>query len=164
MSRQSRRDLEEALGQEVRGWQVDQDLFDDVMAMLAGLNRTDMRCLDLVSQHGPMTAGELATAARLTSGAITAVLDRLEAGGFVHRVRDTADRRRVLVAAAGDLEERSAPAFGPFMVDAQRSVATYSDADLAVIIRFLRNSRELLVRHTARLHDLLASRDERAGD
>lgn len=151
------------LGTEVRGWQVDQDLFDDVMAMLAGLNRTDMRCLDLVAQHGPMTAGELATAARLTSGAITAILDRLEAGGFLHRVRDTADRRRVLVEAAADLDERSAPAFGPFMIDAQRSVETYSDAELAVIIRFLRNSRELLVRHTARLHDLLASREEWAG-
>ena len=69
MSRQSRRELEGELGLEVRGWQVDQDLFDDAVAMLAGMNRTDMRCLDIVSQNGPMTAGQLATAARLTSGA-----------------------------------------------------------------------------------------------
>jgi len=159
MSRQKRAELEAELGREVRGWQVDQDLFDDVVAMLARLNRTDMRCLDIVAQRGPITAGELATAARLTSGAITAVLDRLEERGLVRRVRDTTDRRRVLVEVAVDLDELSAPVFGPFMEDAQRSLSTYGDPELAVLIRFVRESRELLARHTARLHDLLADQE-----
>jgi DNA-binding MarR family transcriptional regulator len=152
-------ELEAELGREVRGWQVEQDLFDDVLAMLAGLNRTDMRCLDLVAQHGPMTAGDLAVAARLTSGAITAVLDRLEARGLVRRVRDTGDRRRVLVELAADLDELGAPAFGPFLEDAQRKLDTYSDRELVFLLRFLRDNREILTRHTTRLHDLLASRE-----
>jgi DNA-binding MarR family transcriptional regulator len=159
MSRQTRGDLETDLSREVRGWQVDQDLFDDALAMLARLNRTDMRCLDLVAQHGPITAGELATMARLTSGAITAVLDRLEERGLVRRVRDTGDRRRVLVEVATDLDALAAPAFEPFLEDARRNLATYSDRDVAVIVRFLRDSREVLVKHTARLHDLLARQE-----
>jgi DNA-binding MarR family transcriptional regulator len=163
MSRQSREALEAELGVEVRGWQVDQDLFDDVVAMLAGLNRTDMRCLDLVAQHGPMTAGDLATAARLTSGAITAVLDRLEERGVVRRVRDTADRRRVLVEVSVDMDALSEPVFGPFVAEASTSIAGYSDRDLKVIIRFLRNSRELLTKHTTRLHELLARQGKITG-
>jgi hypothetical protein len=57
VSRQSRKELEAELTREVRGWQVDQDLFDDVLAMLAGLNRTDMRCLDIIDQQGRSPPG-----------------------------------------------------------------------------------------------------------
>ncbi len=163
MSRQTREELETELGRQVRGWQVEQDLFDDVVAMLAGLNRTDMRCLDLVSQDGPLTAGELAARAHLTSGAITAVLDRLEARGLVRRVRDTQDRRKVMVELAADLDALSVPVFGPFMEDANRSLATYSDSQVAFLIRFLHDNRELLVKHTARLHQMLTDQPPSPG-
>jgi DNA-binding MarR family transcriptional regulator len=158
VSRQSRRELEAELGLEVRGWQVDQDLFDDAVAMLAGMNRTDMRCLDIVSQNGSMTAGQLATAARLTSGAVTAVLDRLEAAGLVRRTRDKADRRRVLVETTPKMEEASLQALMPFLQDAQKEVASYSDEQLAFLIDFLRRNRALLVRHTTRFHEQLHER------
>ena len=152
--------MEAELGRQVRAFQVEQDMFDDVIAMLAGLNRTDMRCLDLVGQNGPMTAGELAASAHLTSGAITAVLDRLEARGLVRRVRDTADRRRVMVEVSADLDALSAPAFGPFMADAQKQLDGYSDREVATVVRFIRDNRDLLTRHTARLHQMLAEREE----
>ena len=74
---------------EVRGWQIDQELFDATVAELAGLNRTDWRCLDILFTRGPMPAGELAEAAHLTTGGVTWVVDRLEAAGLVSRVRDT---------------------------------------------------------------------------
>lgn len=44
-----------------------------------------------------LTATELAGASRLTSGAMTNRIDRLEADGLVRRVADPRDRRRVLV-------------------------------------------------------------------
>ena len=46
----------EALNREVRGWQADQELFDSAVIELAGLNRTDWRCLDILGTRGPMTA------------------------------------------------------------------------------------------------------------
>jgi len=44
-----------------------------------------------------LTATELAAAGRLTSGAMTNRIDRLETEGLVRRVADPQDRRRVLV-------------------------------------------------------------------
>ena len=85
---------------EVRGWQSDQDMFDDAAATYAGLNRTDMRCVDILQREGPMTAGQLGARAHLSSGAITAVVDRLERTDFVRRIRDTVDRSTSLVGAA----------------------------------------------------------------
>src|SRR5437868_2358682 len=99
------------LTSQVRGWQIDQELFDEAMAELAGLNRTDWRCLDILSTRGPMTAGQLAEAARLTTGAVTGVLDHLEAVGLVRRVRDTADRRRVIVETTDQMERQGAQAY-----------------------------------------------------
>ena len=51
----------------------------------------------------PMTAGELARAAILTSGAMTAVLDRLEEQGLIRREIDAEDRRarRITITEKG---------------------------------------------------------------
>jgi DNA-binding MarR family transcriptional regulator len=38
--------------------------------------------MDILDQHGRMSAGDLAEASRLTTGAITAVIDRLERAGW----------------------------------------------------------------------------------
>jgi DNA-binding MarR family transcriptional regulator len=48
-----------------------------------------------------LTATELADASRLTSGAMTNRIDRLETQGLVRRVADPQDRRRVLVQLTG---------------------------------------------------------------
>jgi DNA-binding MarR family transcriptional regulator len=157
--RAARAQLETELGYEARSWQLDQDLFDDAMAQLAGLNRTDMRCLDIVGRDGPITAGDLAAAARLTSGAVTAVLDRLEARGLVRRTRDSDDRRRVFLETTPEMERLSAEAFEGFLADARKESDTFSDAELEVILDFIRRNRSLLQRHTARLHEELAARD-----
>src|SRR5215831_10447256 len=92
-----RQRLYERLGDEVRANQRATDVVDELICQLLGVNRTDARCLDILDQHGSMTAGDLAEASRLTTGAITAVIDRLERAGLAHRVPDPSDRRRVLV-------------------------------------------------------------------
>ncbi|MGH6981507.1 MAG: MarR family winged helix-turn-helix transcriptional regulator, partial [Stellaceae bacterium] len=64
-----------------------------------GINVSDLECLTMARAAGDngVTAGDLAAATALTSGAITGVIDRLERAGFVRRVRDPHDRRKVLV-------------------------------------------------------------------
>src|SRR5690348_10057768 len=62
-----------------------------------GVNPTDFGALCLLLLHGPAPAGRLAELTGLTTGAVTGVVDRLEAGGFVRRETDPADRRRVIV-------------------------------------------------------------------
>src|SRR6184192_3660004 len=60
-----------------------------------GLNPTDLGSLCLLLLHGPTSAGRLAELNGLTTGAVTGVVDRLEAGGFVHPEVDPTDRRKV---------------------------------------------------------------------
>src|SRR5271154_1800305 len=72
-------------------------MFHQSVADRLGLNVTDHKCLDFLLLHGASTAGELAQRSALTTGAITAVLDRLEKAGYVLREADPTDRRRVIV-------------------------------------------------------------------
>jgi DNA-binding MarR family transcriptional regulator len=140
-----------ALNREVRGWQADQELFDSAVIEQAGVNRTDWRCLDILGTRGPMTAGQLAEAVRLTTGAVTGVLDRLEAAGLVRRIRDTQDRRRVIVEVTDEVDRLGAPVYGPLIADAAQANAVFDADQLELITRFIRLERELLAKHTARV-------------
>ncbi len=151
MSRGRREEALEALNREVRGWQADQELFDSVVMERAGLNRTDWRCLDILGTRGPMTAGQLAEAVRLTTGAVTGVLDRLETAGLVRRIRDTKDRRRINVEVTDEVNRAGAPVYGPLIADAAEAHAIFDVDELELISRFIRIERDLLAKHTQRV-------------
>ena len=55
---------------------------------------------------------ELAAEAGLTTGAVTAVIDRLERAGYARRVRDDEDRRRVKVEVTPKLEQLAGASTG----------------------------------------------------
>jgi DNA-binding MarR family transcriptional regulator len=76
-----------------------------------GLNPTDLGALCLLLLHGPAPAGRVAELTGLTTGAVTGVIDRLEAGGFVRREVDPADRRKVIVAPDRDAQLEVIAAF-----------------------------------------------------
>src|SRR5882757_4375726 len=73
-----------------------------LIAQRIGLNVTDAECIDFLQEMGPSTAGALAKATGLTTGAITNVIDRLEKAGFVKRGPDPKDRRKVIVSFIPD--------------------------------------------------------------
>ena len=65
-------------------------------AATTGLHPTDVRALWVLAEpDAPRTAGELGVRLDLSSGAATRTVDRLERSGYVERVRDPGDRRRV---------------------------------------------------------------------
>jgi DNA-binding MarR family transcriptional regulator len=147
------------LGDEVRASQRATDVVDELMCQLLGINRTDARCLDILDQHGSMSAGDLAEASRLTTGAITAVIDRLERAGYATRVPDPADRRRVLV----ELTPKAYAVATELMVEPMRALYTpmadrYSDEELRLIMEFTRAGRELQERHAEWLRARLRER------
>jgi DNA-binding MarR family transcriptional regulator len=147
------------LGDEVRASQRATDVVDELMCQLLGINRTDARCLDILDQHGSMSAGDLAEASRLTTGAITAVIDRLERAGYATRVPDPADRRRVLV----ELTPKAYAVATELMVEPMRALYTpmadrYSDEQLRLIMEFTRAGRELQERHAEWLRGRLRER------
>jgi DNA-binding MarR family transcriptional regulator len=147
----TREGLFATLSAEVRLWQADQELFDATVADLADLNRTDWRILDVLGTRGPMTPGQLADVANITTGGVTWALDRLEAGGLVHRIRDEHDRRKIRVELTEEVAQRALPVYGPLMEDINRLLAGFDDDQLEAVIAFVRGSREILATHTARL-------------
>ena len=104
-----------------------------------GLNPTDLGSLCLLLLHGPATAGRLADLTGLTTGAVTGVIDRLEAGGFVRRQIDPADRRKVIVVPDAQRVDRD---LFPHFPSLQRARAEefyddFSVAELSRISEFL---------------------------
>ena len=73
------------------------DLFDEAASAELGVGRSDLRALNLL-EDGPLTASALAQRLGLTRPAVTALVDRLVAAGFVERVAVPGDRRAMAVA------------------------------------------------------------------
>jgi DNA-binding MarR family transcriptional regulator len=136
---------------EIRRSQSATDRFDQAVAEALGLNRTDMRCVDVLQRAGQLTAGQLAEATGLTTGAMTTALDRLERLGFARRVRDAADRRRVLVEIAPEASARAQQFYREHAQQAERLYNRYSTQELELLLRFVREGREFNELHAARL-------------
>jgi DNA-binding MarR family transcriptional regulator len=105
-----------------------------------GLNPTDLGSLCLLLLHGPAPAGRLAGLTGLTTGAVTGVIDRLEAGGFVRREVDPADRRKVIVVPDRERVDRD---LFPHFPSLERAAAdefydSFTIAELELIAAFLR--------------------------
>src|SRR5262245_62549341 len=82
----------------LRALSTEIDRLDQAAADRYGLNRTDMRALDIVGQAGPLAPTALARMLGFTTGGVTSVLDRLERAGYVRRRPDPNDRRQVVQA------------------------------------------------------------------
>lgn len=130
------------------------DEFEDTVAEHLGMNRTDLRCTDIIDRNGRVTAGELARETGLTTGAVTSILDRLERSGTVRRVRDKKDRRRVLIELTEKAIRRGQEVWEPLEAASHASLARYSEEQLAFVRDFLVTSREFMTRQTARVRTL----------
>jgi DNA-binding transcriptional regulator GbsR (MarR family) len=102
-----------------------------------GLHTTDLRVLDIIYMRGNVTAGEVAKATGLTSGSVTALIDRLENAGYVERQADDTDRRKVWVCSRNDAIEPIKDFFWPSQVRMFELWSKFKAAELDVIADFL---------------------------
>jgi DNA-binding MarR family transcriptional regulator len=114
------------------------NLFDERLVEFLGINGTDGRCLDIVSRLERVSAGELANRSGLTTGAVTAVIDRLEAAGYVARVRDPLDRRKVWVESTPHVRALVDTIFGVYDLIGPLMMRHFSEAQIEGILAFLR--------------------------
>jgi DNA-binding MarR family transcriptional regulator len=139
-----------ALNVAVRGYQREIDALDQALAERLGLNRTDLRCLDLLLGP-PMSARELADAAGLSQSAVTTVLDRLERVGYAQRIRDDVDRRRLMVQLTPAVLAVIADVLGPFAREAAASADRYTVDELTLLTEFFVQGSERRARHALRI-------------
>ena len=154
MSRDSKKELVKQVIHLARAHQAANDAFDEVAYQKLGINRTDGRCLDIVQNQGPITAGRLAELSGLTTAAVTAVLDRLERAGYARRVRDEKDRRQVIVELTPLMAERGAQIWGPLGKEAIAEIGRLSTEQLELVMEFFRLGREVNERHVERVRNL----------
>lgn len=127
-------------------------LYQLAIADRLGLGLTDLVCGEILSRTGAITAGELAELSGLTTGAITGVVDRLEKTGFVRRVSDPNDRRRVMLEPIAERFERlSGNPYAALEARFGELYADYDDAELGLLLEFMRKSITIFDQEAVRL-------------
>jgi DNA-binding MarR family transcriptional regulator len=151
----------------VRANQTADDVFDESVVDFLGVSRSDGRCLDIVDRLGRVTAGRLAAESGLTTGAVTALVDRMERLGYLRRTRDTADRRKVWIEITERTRQFNELLFGHLAVVMRSLFQRFSPDQLDAIIDYLEVStyinrqraallQEHLLHHTASAEQRLA--------
>jgi DNA-binding MarR family transcriptional regulator len=151
----SRQDAVEGLGAAMQRYQRSVQAFDDMVGRCLALGPADLRCLDWLVD-GPRTAGQLSSAVGLRPAATTAMIDRLERGGWVERVRSTDDRRQVLVQMTAQGRERTWAAYGPMVEEGSTLLSRFTVEELELMRGHLDVIRALTDRHREDLPARLA--------
>jgi len=126
-------DLKKRALNAVRDYGVHLTLFRNAMNEWAGLNATDMECLRLLFLKGVSTPSELARHTGLTSGATTAMLDRLEKASLIERRPNPDDRRGTLIVPAKSSAEKAASWFESARKAQDELISSYSEKELEII-------------------------------
>jgi DNA-binding MarR family transcriptional regulator len=135
----------------IRASQNVSEAFDEHVAGRLGINRTDLRALDILDQRGPLSAGELAAAMHLSSGAVTTLVDRLERAGYARRQRDADDRRRVLIELEAKMRNVGETFYQPLFAGTAKLLDRYSDDEIAAMISFMEEGRDMVEGELRRL-------------
>jgi DNA-binding MarR family transcriptional regulator len=112
-------------------------LMHEAIARSVGLSGTDHKYLGLILKKKEMSAGEIAEITGLTTGAVTALIDRLEKRKLVKRKAEKTDRRKVMIIPN---TQKAMELLGPIFNDLQKRTqelkSTFSDAEINVIERY----------------------------
>ncbi|MGC4811754.1 MarR family winged helix-turn-helix transcriptional regulator [Micromonospora sp. DT228] len=135
----------------LRRYAVDAQQVGHAFANLHGLNPTDLQALIAVMDAellgDPITPGRLGEQLNLSSGSVTALIDRLERAGHIRRDRDTVDRRKVLLHYADQGAALAMQFFQPLGARTDTVMARFDDGELEVVHRFMAQMSESLRGH-----------------
>ncbi len=126
-------------------------LFQQFAAHSLGLAHTDFKTADILNETGPITAGELAKITGLTTGSVSALIDRLEQAGLVKREKDPKDRRRVIIVLVKNKHSLIRQHFLPLNIAMTELCSHYSEAELALINEFITQTSKIHEKEIQRL-------------
>ena len=113
-------------------------LFHQMIADHLGLHTTDHKCLDIINEYGQVTAGQLAGLTGLTTGAITAAIDRLEKARLAKREFDPNDRRKVIIKVLPDRMPEIRKLFKTSLKEPlQKVLSHYTNDQLTIILDYI---------------------------
>lgn len=116
----------------------------ETIAKKAGFSGTDHKYLGFFLQKGKLTAGELAELTGLTTGSVTALIDRFEKKGLVKRKHDSVDRRKVFIVPESEKIMRLLkPYYQKFQDETEKLLASFSSDEREVIKSYLTKALQL---------------------
>ncbi len=119
-------------------------LFIHAIAQHMNVQFTDIRCLDYLMTVHSATAGEIANVTQLTTGAVTAMIDRLEKANFVQRQADESDRRKIIITLEKTNFQKSNTANTFFTHKVTKLLSTYTSKEQEIISQWNDDMTELL--------------------
>jgi DNA-binding MarR family transcriptional regulator len=136
-----RTDERQALVELLRDFSVESQRLSEAFAQAQQLHPTDLRALLSVmhaeNHDDPLTPGRLGEHLGLSSGAVTAVIDRLERAGHLVRSRDDPDRRVVHLHYDPRALAVARRFFGPLGERSRSVMDGFTPEELRVVARFL---------------------------
>jgi DNA-binding MarR family transcriptional regulator len=127
------------------------DRLDDAASRRYGLNRTDMRALEIVSRVGAIAPSDLARMMDFTTGGVTTVIDRLEKAGYVTRRPAGSDRRRLIVEATKTTATKDKQVYAGLFQATGKFVRTFKRSELEAIKRFLEGIGDITAEYAGSL-------------
>jgi len=119
------------------------------LAMLDQLGPTEVRAVGRIGEAGQATPKMLATNLEMTTGAVTAILDRLESAGLLRRLPNPADRRSTLV----ELTAEGTVVYERMHVEYNQVVASVTGAlttdNIGFVTDFLAQAADAMNAHAA---------------
>jgi DNA-binding MarR family transcriptional regulator len=152
LSTMNRRDIDSVI-RSLRRVNFQRTFFGQTVAIRFGLSESDVDALELLIDTGAASAGRLSELMGLTTGAVTRVVDRLEQAGYVRRVPDPADRRRVIVEVVPEKISAVQETMDRVGDKGAEEIAHYSDEELAVINDFLTRMADITREEATALRD-----------
>ena len=135
----------------LRAYAAEAERLGQVFAERNGMHPTDLQALLAVMQAeaagAPLTPGRLGEHLGLSSGATTAVVDRLERAEHVRRERDDRDRRRITLHYGAAAAAVGGAFFGPLGARIEHVLAGFTPDELAVVRRFLEQTNAVMRAH-----------------
>jgi len=121
----------------LRRFALQRDRWIDALCRHVGISRSDHDALEALDEHGSLTPGELGRLLSLTSGSVTALVDRLEKLGWAERRSHPDDRRKVIVTPTRTAWQIGQDALEPYLDAIDAAAADLDDDERAVVARFL---------------------------
>jgi DNA-binding MarR family transcriptional regulator len=108
-----------------------------------GLNAHEMQAIFMLWEFGRMTMTDLGRRIPLSRAAVTTLTDRLERLGYVKRVPDPTDRRRILLEVTERIEQEIARIHGPWNERVETYVSGLDDKTWHAVVDVLADLRDL---------------------
>ena len=137
----------------LRRFALHRDRWIDALCRHVGVSRSDYDALEALDEHGSLTPGELGTLLSLTSGSVTALVDRLEKLGWASRNGHPEDRRKVVVTLTQRAWQIGQDELKPYLDAVDAAAGQLSNDERAVVVRFLNDLLDKIAHAPRPQHD-----------